>query len=254
MKRFSQFFLISLLLVGVVMLFSMPKISSASDMDTAKKLFEERADLDKAKQGVDLFQKIIDKDPKNFEARELQARLIIWLAMALGMQPDGMMEAVEYLSLASEVTDNWLKVQPDAVAPNFWRGYAAAASKDVNSFNLYMSKAIKIDPNYFGGMPMTLMGYLKGMLPPFMGGDKVEAYKLIDQALEASPDDINIHRIKATILLADIKDMAKKAIVHLQFAIDSPKKVGQEPEQERDKVEAKKMMDADGEALKALAK
>ena len=98
------------------------------------------------------------------------------------------------------------------------------------------------------------MGYLKGLLPPFMGGDKVAAYKYIDEAMESAPDNLMIHRIKAFLLVNDAKEAAQKALVHLQFVIESEPPKGLEPESGRDKLVAKQLMDAYGEALKALGK
>ncbi|MEW6616538.1 MAG: hypothetical protein AB1401_13865 [Thermodesulfobacteriota bacterium] len=254
MKRFSLFLLTSVLLVGVIMLFSMPAVSSADQLDEAKKLFDQRADTEKAKQGIEILQKIVEKEPKNFAAYELLSRLSVYVAMDLATNKDTEMDSYEYLGMAGEVTDAWLKLQPKAVGPNFWKAYAAAAAKDIKTALSYGEAAYKIDKKYFNGMPALVLGYLKGLLPPFMGGDKVLAYKLIDEAMEAAPDNLMIHRVKAMLLVNDTKESAQKALVHLQFVLESPPAKGWEPEAKRDKGVAQQLMTGYGEALKALGK
>ncbi|OIP28721.1 MAG: hypothetical protein COW04_08815 [Deltaproteobacteria bacterium CG12_big_fil_rev_8_21_14_0_65_43_10] len=254
MKKVNLFFLNFVLVVGVIMLFSMPAVSSASKMDDAKKLFEQRADPEKAKQGIELLQKIVEKKPKNMAAYEMLSRLTIYLAMDLAAKPDTEAESYEYLGLAGEITDAFMKLAPKSVEANFWKAYSAAVAKDIKTALSYGEAAYKIDKKYFGGMPALLLGYLKGLLPPFMGGDKVAAYKFIDEAMEAAPDNLMIHRIKAMLLVGDVKESAQKALVHLQFVLESEPSKGFEPEGKRDKVVAQQLMGAYGEALKALGK
>ena len=254
MKRFNLFLFITALVIGVTMLFSMPAVSSAGQMDDAQKLFDQRANIEKAKEGIELLQKIIEKEPKNMAAYEMLSRLTIYLAMDLGSKPDTEAESYEFLGLAGEVTDAWLKLAPNSAGANFWKAYSAAAAKDIKTALSYGEKAYKIDKKYFNGMPSLVMGYLKGLLPPFMGGDKVAAYKYIDEAMESAPDNLMIHRIKAMLLVGDAKEAAQKALVHLQFVIESEAPKGLEPESRRDKAVANQLMGAYGEALKALGK
>lgn len=254
MKKFSLFFLNFVLVVGVMMLFSMPARSSAAQLDEAKKLFEQRANPEKAKAGIELLQKIVEKEPKNFAAYELLSRLTVYLAMDLAVKPDTEAESYEYLGSAGEITDAWLKLQPNSAASNFWKAYSAAAAKDIKTALTYGEKAYNLDKKYLNGMPALVMGYLKGLLPPFMGGDKVAAYKFIDEAMEAAPDNLMIHRIKAFLLVNDAKEAAQKAVVHLQFVLESPPAKGWEPEAKRDKAVAAQLMGAYGEALKGLGK
>ena len=254
MKRFSLFFLITILVVGVTILFSMPAVSSASKMDDAQKLFDQRANIEKAKEGIELLQKIIEKEPKNMAAYEMLSRLTIYLAMDLGSKPDTEAESYEYMGLAGEVTDAWMKLAPKSVGANFWKAYAAATAKDIKTALSYGEAAYKIDKKYFNGSPALVMGYLKGLLPPFMGGDKVASYKYLDEAMEVAPDNLMIHRIKAMLLVNDAKESAQKALVHLQFVLESPPAKGWEPEANRDKAVANQLMGAYGEALKALGK
>lgn len=252
MKKVSLFFLNFVLAVGVIMLFSMPSVSSAAPLDDAKKLFEERSNPEKAKQGIEVLQKLIEKEPKNVKAYELLSRLTVYLAMDLAAKPATESESYEYLGLAGEITDAFLKLAPKSVEANFWKAYSAAAAKDIKTALSYGEAAYKINKKYFGGMPALVLGYLKGLLPPFMGGDKVLAYKLIDEAMEAAPDNLMIHRVKSMLLVNDVKESAQKALVHLQFVLESPPSKGFEPEANRDKAIAGQLMKAYGEALKAL--
>ncbi|MDY7031217.1 MAG: hypothetical protein SVY10_04805 [Thermodesulfobacteriota bacterium] len=254
MKRFGLFFFTSVLVVSMMMLFSFPAVSNAASMAEAKKLFEQRADVEKAKKGISMFQKIQEDDPKNLEAFELGSRLTVYLAMDLGANEETQMDAFEYMAIASDMTDEWIKVAPNSAAANFWKAYAAAASKDIKTALTYGQKSYEIDKTYLNGMPALVMGYLKGKLPPFLGGDKVASYKFIDEAMEAAPDNLMIHRIKATLLVDDLKAAAQKALVHLQFVMESEAPKGWEPEARRDKQAATDFMKQYGEAMKTLAK
>ena len=254
MKRFGLFFFTSVLVVSMVMLFSFPAVSNAASMASATKLYEQRADVEKAKKAISEFQEIIEKEPKNEKAYELLCKTGIYLIGILGAKEETQMDAFEYMAVLSDVTDAWLKMAPNSVGANFWKAYSAAAAKDIKTAMTYGQKAIKIDPKYMNGMPNAMMGYLKGKLPPFLGGDKVAAYKYMDKAMEAQPDFLIIHRIKAALLLDDIKAAAQKALVHLQFVMEGDPSKGWEPESAIDKIQAKQMMDKYGEAMKALTK
>ena len=254
MKRVSVMFLASVLVVAVAVMFSFPAVSNASKLDDAKKLFEQRADTEKGKKGIALLQEILKDDPKNEAAHELLCRLSVFVGMDLGAKEETKMDSYEYLGMSSEAADAWLKVSPNSGPANFWKAYAAAASKDIKTALSYSEKAIKLDPNYMNGMPNLVMGYLKGLLPAFLGGDKVAAYKYLDKAMEAAPDNLMIHRIKAFLLINDMKAMSQKAMVHLQFVIEGEPSKGMAPEARRDKQVADGLMKKYGEALKAMSK
>jgi len=254
MKRVSLILLSSVLVISIVMLFSFPAVSSAGKMEQAQKLFDQRADLEKGKKGVALLQDILKDDPKNEKAHELLCRLSVFVGMDLGADKATQMESYEYLGISSEAADAWLKVSPNSGPANFWKAYAAAASKDIKTALSYCEKAIKISPNYMSGMPNLVMGYLKGLLPAFLGGDKVAGYKYLDKAMEAAPDNLMIHRIKAFLLINDIKSASQKAMVHLQFVIEGEPSKGMEPEARRDKKIANDLMKKYGEALKGFSK
>ncbi|MDY6970033.1 MAG: TRAP transporter TatT component family protein [Spirochaetota bacterium] len=254
MKKIGLFLLSSVVVVSFISCASTPDAESMAKMEKAKQLFEQRADVAKAKEGVALFQEIIEKNPQYTPAFELLSRLTVYLCMDLASNKKTAMEAYEYMGVAGEVTDAWLKFEPNSGPANFWKAYSAAAAKDIKTALIYGEKAIEIDPNYLNGSPYTMMGYLKGVLPPFLGGDLEAAYKYLDKAMEAAPDNLMIHRIKALLLVNEAKAAAKKAMVHLQFVVESPPMKGWGPEARRDKAVAKKLLGGYGKGLKVLAK
>ncbi|MDY6968189.1 MAG: TRAP transporter TatT component family protein [Spirochaetota bacterium] len=257
MKKIGSILLSSLFLVSVIMFFNLSPAYSASEaamMKNANRYMLQRGNIRSAKKGVKVLQEILKKNPKNIQAYEMLSRLTVFLAMDLATNKKTAMDAYEYMGIAGEVTDAWLKLEPESVGANFWKGYAAAASKDVKTALKYCQKAVDIDPKYMDGLPNILMGYLKGVLPPFLGGDLKAAYKYLEKAMEAAPDNIMIHRIKAMLLVNEAKTASKKALVHLQFVIESEPTKGWEPEGRRDKAVANKLMKAYGDALKIVSK
>ena len=93
MKRFGLILLSSVFVVSFISCASTPDAESMAKMEKAKQLFEQRSDVAKAKEGVALFQEIIEKNPKYTLAYELLSRLTVYLCMDLASSKKTAMEA-----------------------------------------------------------------------------------------------------------------------------------------------------------------
>ena len=181
------------LLLGLACL-ARPAVASgpAQLASRADALYEERGDLEKASQAVDLYRRIVAADPGDLTASLRLCELLVWLG---AQSPDALSEELfrELIVIAQQAR----RAHPQDPGPLFFLGVGQGMLADVASVpeglllvkqaRKNMDELLKQNPDYYYGGPDRVLGRIYTKLPWFVGGDTKLAEQHYKQAIRRGP-------------------------------------------------------------------
>lgn len=219
---------------------------SAALMKEADQLFAQRADLAKAKQAADLYEKALAADPKNEEAAWKAARVLYWI----GRNTKGDDNKVKVFERGIADAKKAIAINPKSLGGHYWLGVSyglyGSAKGITKSLSLIdpikeeMAAVIAQDPKYDKGGPYRVLGRLYFKVPGIFGGSNSEAIKNLNTAIKYGPTRWLNHLYLAEVYIDEgEKEKAKKL---LEQVIKGPAPQGLEPEYAMWKAQAEKLM------------
>lgn len=171
---------------------------SRTRLATADSLYQQRADLAKAQQGLQVLGGVLAEDPNNFDAWWRLARLDNFI----GRQQDGRNDdrnATHSYEAGVDAGRHAVSLQPNRVEGHFWLGanYGLLAEEEgwikglrlIDTVRAEMQAVIRLDPNYEEAAGQRTLARLYYRAPFFKGGDKQRSIQLLEDCLRRFPTD-----------------------------------------------------------------
>ena len=214
--------LMLVVLIFLVLGFASPALSGAGNIramiDRADALYPERANLDKARAAIKIYEEALAGDPDNMEILWKLSRLYYWLGDHSPKKEKAAVfeKGIEYAGKGIAVDDN-------CVPCHYWLGINLSvygeAKGIIKSLNLLdpikaeMNRVIELDPAYDQGGAYRILGRVAFKLPWFAGGSKKRSVEYLKKSQEISPDNIMTHVFLAeTYLGMKKKELARKEL------------------------------------------
>ncbi len=209
-------------------------------MDRADALWPKRGDLAKLKESMELYHKVLEKDPIRVEALWRLSRACWWLGTH---SPED--EKLAAFEKGVEYGKKAVLLQDDCAPCHYWLGVNygvyGEAKGVLKSLSLVepikeeMNKVIQLDPGFMHGGAYRILGRMAYKLPWFAGGSKKESVEYLKKALEYGPKSILTRVFLAeTYLAMDEKELARK---ELEWCVNMP-----EPADPGDREDRKKAL------------
>jgi tetratricopeptide (TPR) repeat protein len=183
--RFRLF--LFLLLLGPT---AAPVFAGLAEADQA---YAERADVNKARIALELYQKSIDEKPATPEAYWKGSRAAWWV----GDQSDDHKERMNFFNLGISLAQEAIKHDANSVEGHFWLGanYGSFGETKGVLKSLFLLKPIRqemdtvvrLNPTFEGGAGTRVLGVVDYKVPGFAGGDKKRAEERLLTAYKIDP-------------------------------------------------------------------
>jgi tetratricopeptide (TPR) repeat protein len=164
----------------------------------ADNLYQERADLAKAEQGLQTLSAVVSEDPRNYDAWWRLARFQNFLGRTREDKDDDK-DAVLDFQAGVDAGRRAVSLQPNRVEGHFWLGanYGLLAEEEgwikglrlVDTVRAEMETVIRLDPNYEQAAGQRTLARLYYRAPFFKGGDKQRSIQLLQDCLKRFPND-----------------------------------------------------------------
>jgi len=211
-------------------------------MAKADALWPHRADLQKLKEAMAIYEEILGKDPTNVEALWKLARACWWLGTH---SPEAEREAI--FEKGIEYGKRAVSLKDDCAPCHYWLGvnYGVYGEKKgvLKSLSLVdlikdeMNKVIALDPGFMNGGAYRILGRMAHKLPWFAGGSNKESVEYLKKALEYGPNSFLTRIFLAeTYLAMGEKELAKK---ELEWCLNAPEP--KDPGDREDREKARKL-------------
>lgn len=247
MHRYGKSMLGAALAAALLLTLALAAAAAGPDyLAQADALFAQRADLAKARQAADLYQKALQADPKNEQAAYKLARTYYWI----GKHQKTDEEKVAVFEKGIAAAKKALAINPDSLGGHFWLGVCygvyGSAKGVMKSLSLVdpikqeMAAVIAKDPSYDSGGAYRVLGRLYFKLPGLFGGSNSKAVENLQTALKYGP-----HRWLNHIYLAEVymdEGEKEKARALLKQVLAGPAEPGLEPEWAEEKEQARKLL------------
>lgn len=207
----------------------------------AEVMYRQRADLNKARQAVDLFQRAAAADASGYEAAWKLARSLCWV-IEHGPRAGRTALAEQAVAAAQKA----VLIKPDSPAGHFWLGIAYGYLGDargvlkslslINPIMEEMKKVIELDPGHEGGGGYMAIGRLYHLLP----GNNGQAIKYLETALKYGPRRWVNHLYLAEVYLDEGRKEEARGLLRLIVA--GPAEPGLEPEYAEFKTQAEELL------------
>jgi tetratricopeptide (TPR) repeat protein len=237
---------LAVMVLCLVMALPAMAADSAALVKQADELFTQRADLAKAKQAADLYEKALAADPRNEEAAWKAARVIYWI----GRNTEGDDAKVKVFERGIANAKKAVAINPKSLGGHYWLGVsyglygsAKGVSKSlalINPIKEEMAAVIAQDPKYDEGGPYRVLGRLYFKVPGIFGGSNSDAIENLTTAIKYGPTRWLNHLYLAEVYIdEDENDKAKELLVKV---IQGPAPQGLEPEYAMWKANAEELM------------
>lgn len=170
--------------------------ADGSTLDLAKAAYDDRADIDRAMEAVDLFRAAAEESPDSYEARWMGTRAVFYIAL---FPWDDAPKAQRL-----ELFEGWIGLAEEAVALNpeggdghFWLGALLGLyGNDKGLFKALgmlprikeeLNASLSLDPTLEGYGPDRAVGRMLQRLPWFKGGDNDTAVVHLERAVNRAP-------------------------------------------------------------------
>ncbi|MBW2061625.1 MAG: hypothetical protein JRI95_08705 [Deltaproteobacteria bacterium] len=234
-------------LVGLFMgVFVLMGASGAMDiqakMAEADALYPQRADLEKVKVYIRIYEDVLANDPNRVEALWKLSRILYWLGIHSPKE-----ERAAIFNKGVAYAQKGVSLKDDCIPCHYWLGVHYCAYGEVKgilkSLSLLepvkneMNRVIELDPTHDEGGAYRILGRIAFKLPWIAGGSKKESVEYLKKSQEISPDNFMTHVFLAeTYLGMKEKDLAKK---ELEAVLNAPDPV--DPGVREDKEQALKL-------------
>ncbi len=214
-------------------------------MDQAQLLFNERANLEKGKEAIGLWEDVLKEDAKNYEALWKLAKAYYWLGNHSLEK-----EQLDLFTKGKDYGERAVKLYPDNWEGHYWLGVCLGRYGETRGIikNLFLVKPIqkemetvlKINPSHAGAHHVLGVIYRKAPGRPLSVGNKKKALRYAKKAVELDPQSLKYAVGLAEVYLAlDKKDDAKKT---LEDVLAMPPNLTYGPESLEEKDQAQKLL------------
>jgi tetratricopeptide (TPR) repeat protein len=211
----------------------------------ADELWAQRADIERCRQAIATYEKVLAVDTNNYEAAWKIARACYWL----GIQPTEE-DKVAIFEKGIESAKKAIAIKDNDPAGHFWLGVSygkyGEAKGILKSLSLVdptkeeMERVLELDPNFESGGAYRVLGRLYYKLPGLFGGSNKKSIENLKKSIEIDPERLLTHVFLAEVYIdTDKQDLARK---ELEFVANSPPKKGYEPESAMEKEQAKELL------------
>ncbi|MEN8149156.1 MAG: TRAP transporter TatT component family protein [Planctomycetota bacterium] len=195
---------------------------------------------------IECYEKALAVDTKSVAASWRLTRACYWLG---GDQKESATRLKTYQK-GIDAAKRAIKFDESSVECHYWLGVCYGKYGEtkgiMNSIGLIphikkeMNRVIELDENYNHGGAWCVLGRLYNKVPGALGGDNKKSLECLEKAKKLDKDHLLARLFLAdTLLSLDRKDDAIKA---LKFVIDAPVQKGREPENAKEKKQAKKKL------------
>ena len=213
----------------------------------ADKLYEQREDLARVREGVALLKRVRKAEAQNYEGAWRLARLDYYL----GSHTKDEKERDAAFREGVEAGEDAIRLQAGKAEGHFWLGAnmggraqssSLSGLADAEDIRREMEAVIKIDEGYEGGSAYMVLGQVDLELPRLMGGDPDEAVKNLEKGLRFGADNLLLRlRLAQAYLSTGRKDEARKQLDIVMKTKPDPKFA---PEYKDATEEARKLLDS----------
>ncbi len=242
---FRPFALLAALALCLCLAATAGAATSADLIKQGDALYDQRADLAKAKQAADLYAQALKADPKSEAAAWKLARVQYWIGMHSPKD-----QKLEIFQKGVDAAKRAIALNPKSVPGHFWLGVNygvyGSAKGIMESLSLIdpikkeMATVIALDPNFEAGGPYRVLGRLYFKVPGLFGGDNEKAIENLETAVEKGPKRYLNHIYLAEVYFDEGEDPKGKKM--LEMVVAGPVEPGYEPETAEWKAQAKKML------------
>jgi Tfp pilus assembly protein PilF len=193
--------------------------AAASEMVTqADKLYAERADLTRAREGVILLRRALASDTGSYDAAWRLARFDYFL----GFHTTDKSERDKAYSEGVEAGRKAIKLQDGKPEGHFWLGAnlggkaensALSGLAAVDEIRGEMEKVIKLDEGFQAGSAYMALGQVYLEAPGMLGGDTKRAVEILEKGLHFGENNELYHvRLAQAYLAVERKDDARREL------------------------------------------
>jgi tetratricopeptide (TPR) repeat protein len=166
--------------------------ANATDLTDGDAAYAERADLNKARMALELYQKSAEAQP-TAEALWKAARAAWWV----GDQTENNKEKLNLFTLGIDLAKKGIAADAASVESHFWLGanYGSFGETKgvlkslflVKPIRHEMNDVVRINPTYEGGAGQRVLGVIDYKVPPVAGGNKKRAEDRLLSAYAIDP-------------------------------------------------------------------
>lgn len=222
-------------------------VPAAELIQQADKLYEQRADLARVREGLALLRRARTAEFQNYEAAWRLAKF----AYYLGAHTKDEDESEKAFREGVEAGEDAVRLQEGKPDGHFWLGAnmggraqssSLSGLADAEDIRRQMEAVIRLDEKYEWGSAYMVLGQVELELPRLMGGDPEAGVKHLEKGLQFGEDNSLLRlRLAEAYLATGRKDDARKALDFLMKMKPNPKYV---PEHTEATEEAKKLLES----------
>ncbi len=215
-------------------------------LEQADFFYGSREVIESCEKSIELYEKVLEIDPQNYEACWRIARACKWLGDKYPKE-----ERIEILEKGERFSKKAIEINPQGVEGHFWLGVSLGRIGEergvLNSLFLVgpikdeMEKVLELDPEHDGAHYVLSSLYRQAPGWPLSCGDinKAEEHALL--AIKYQPNDILNHIGLAEVYMSKGKN--KEAKKELLTALELPFEDDRIPEGEMDKAVARELLE-----------
>jgi tetratricopeptide (TPR) repeat protein len=222
-------------------------VPAAELIVSADKLYEQREDLTRVREGLALMRRVRKAEAQNYEAAWRLARLDYYL----GAHSEDGKERDAAFREGVEAGEDAIRLQEGKADGHFWLGAnmggraqssSLSGLADAEDIRREMEAVIKLDEGYQSGSAYMVLGQVDLELPRLMGGDPDEAVKNLEKGLRYGEDNSPLRlRLAEGYLATGRKEEARKQLDALLKMKPNPNYI---PEHKEAIEEARKLLES----------
>lgn len=222
------------------------KATAADLVAQSDKLYEQRANLARAREGIIMLRRALAADSSNYDAAWRLARLNYYL----GAHTDDESERDKAYSEGASAGQKAIKLQDRKPEGHFWFGANLGGQAQtsmlsgmavVDEIRRQMERVIQLDEGFQGGSAYMALGQVDLQAPKIFGGDPKHAVEVLEKGLRFGDSNMLYHlRLAEAYLAVNRKEDARK---QLDLIINSTPNPEFLPEHEEAVTEAKKLLE-----------
>ena len=219
-----------LVVLGWVLAVALPAAAAsvAALLQQGDALYAQRADLAKARQAAQTYQKALAADPRSLEAAWKAARAWYWVGQHTRDEEARLAAFEKGIAAAKQA----VAIAPQAPQGHYWLGvnYAlygkakgiAKSLELIDPIKEEMHKVIALDPDFDHGGPYRVLGRLYFKVPGIFGGDNDKAIEYLKTAIAKGPRMWLNHLYLAEVYIDEDECTKAKALLKQVMAGPAP--------------------------------
>lgn len=197
------------------------KAAAAELITQADKLYRERADLARTREGILLLGRALAADSGSYDAAWRLARLNYFL----GSHTEDERESERAFDKGIEAARRAVKLREDKPEGHFWLGAnlggqaqqsALSGLAAIDEIRAEMAKVIRLDEGFQGGSAYMALGQVDLEAPRLFGGDSKRAVEVLEKNLRYGENNVLYRlRLAQAYLAVNRKEDARRELDHI---------------------------------------